>query len=227
MAWIYPRLEPRRWDWLLCGASAAAMLAEVVLITTQQWRGHASHFNLSTPFDSVVGHWMTVLICIVTLAIFDFTWRSFCQFNGLVDLRRAVQGGLLFLVVSCLIGFVILFYGEQRVRLGLNPSTFGGSGVTKFPHGVAIHAIQFLPCLTWLLKRIGVAGSIRYRLVCQSIASIMAFLLFGAIQTLSGLDRFDVRYAGVSVLIIALLLALPTTFQLFLGGWRTLRRIGD
>ena len=59
VAWIYPKLRPRKWDSVLCGLFGFAMVAEVALITIQQWRGEASHFNRSSPLNTLIESWMT------------------------------------------------------------------------------------------------------------------------------------------------------------------------
>ena len=89
-------------------------------------------------------------------------------------------------MASCLIGFVILFYGNSQAAIGANPSTFGQAGVTKFPHGVAIHAIQMLPLFCWLMAKIGVCLQRRTRITGFLIAATTTFLMFSLVQTLSG-----------------------------------------
>lgn len=213
LGWIHPRLRPRWWDRLACGLTAWALVLEVLLITLQQWRGRASHFNHSTWFDTVLGHTMTVLIVLVTLAIVDFTWRSFESFAGKSDVRRAVQGGLCLLLISCLIGFVILFFGEYQVQWGRDPSTFGESGVTKFPHGIAIHAIQFFPVLAWVLRGLKLDEASRAALILQSMASMSVLLVLAVYQTAWGRDRFDLGVGGLLLMLAAGVLAAPTVWQ--------------
>ena len=62
IGWLYPKLKPYPFDRILCGLFTSSMVAEVALITVQQWRGVASHFNHATPFDSSVERLMTYLI---------------------------------------------------------------------------------------------------------------------------------------------------------------------
>ena len=65
VAWLYPKLRPRRWDAVLCGLFGFAMVAEVALITIQQWRGLPSHFNYTTTLDAFIEAAMTYCIVIV------------------------------------------------------------------------------------------------------------------------------------------------------------------
>ncbi len=200
-AWLYPKLRPWKWDFYLCGLFGFAMVSEVALISLQQWRGVASHFNNATPMDTLIESWMTYLIIIATLVLMEFTRRCFSSLDAPRDLRLAIQGGMAFLIVSCLIGFLILIYGNSQAAIGADPTTFGRAGVTKFPHGVAIHAIQLFPLTCWLLLRIGVPEQQRWRLTACLIAITAMFLLYSLAQTLSGKDRFDLPFSGMLLLI--------------------------
>ena len=167
------------------------MVAEVALITIQQWRGVASHFNRSTAFDTLVENWMTFLIVIATFVLAEFTRRCFVSLSAANDLKLAIRGGMAFLMASCLIGFAILFYGNFQVRVGADPSTFGQAGITKFPHGLAIHAVQIFPLACWLLEKAGIPLDRRTLITGFLIASTTRFLVFSLVQTLSGKARFD------------------------------------
>ncbi len=214
MGWLYPKLKSQRWDRWLCVVFAVSMLVEVGCITFQQWRRQPSHFNESTPFDASIERWMTILISIATLVIFEFTRRSLQSLNAADDMKLAIRSGMLFLSASCLIGFVILFYGKYRVAIGGDPSTYGEAGVTKFPHGIVIHALQLLPILSWLMRRIGIPADKRYRCIGYCSISMAMFLVFSVVQTLGGRSRFDPGLVGSVVLVFAILLVLPVVGQL-------------
>ena len=174
------------------------MIAEVALITIQQWRGVASHFNHATPLNTLIESWMTYLIIFATLVLVEFSRRCFSSLNAPSDLKLAIRAGMAFLIVSCLIGFLILIYGNSQAAIGADPSTFGQAGVTKFPHGVAIHAIQLFPLVCWLALKLGIPVELRTRLIGYLIASTTTFLLFSLVQTLSGRARFDMTFGGAS-----------------------------
>ncbi len=209
IAWFYSKLRPRKWDSYLCGLFGFAMVAEVALITIQQWRGVGSHFNHTTPLNSLIESWMTYLIIFATLVLAEFTRRCFVSLNAPSDLKLAIRGGMAFLIVSCLIGFIILNYGSSQAAIGADPSTFGRAGVTKFPHGVAIHAIQLFPLVCWLLLKLGIPVERRTRLIGYLIASTTTFLLFSLTQTLDGRARFDLTLSGTLLLIISFFCLLP------------------
>ena len=190
------------------------MVAEVALISVQHWRGVESHFNHSTSFDTLVENWMTYLIVFATLVLAEFARRSFASLTAQSDLKLAIQGGMAFLTASCVIGFAILFYGNSQVAVGADPSKFGQAGVTKFPHGVAIHAIQMLPLVCGVMAKAGIPLVRRTRTVGYLIASTIGFLLFSLIQTLSGKARFDLAFSGTLLLILSCLFLVPAFGQI-------------
>ena len=214
VAWLYPKLRPRRWDAVLCGLFGFAMVAEVALITIQQWRGLPSHFNYTTTLDAFIESAMTYCIVIVTLVLTEFTRRCFCNLNAPDDLKLAIRGGMAFLILSCLIGFLILFYGNAQVSINADPTAVGRAGVAKFPHGVAIHAIQFFPLVCVCLRKISISSRRRVRYMRFCIASTGTFLIFSVHQTLNGRDRFDLEPIGMILIFGSALLLLPIIFAI-------------
>ncbi len=206
IGWLVGKMPPRRGDGMLLGVFGAAMLVEVALITMQQWRGVPSHFNRSTLLDAAILIWIERLILIATLILAEMTRRSFGTLSVERDMALAIRSGMLFLLFACLLGFGMAFYGEWRVSHGLKPEIFGAAGVMKFPHGMPIHAIQFLPFAAWLLRRLGVAAESRYRTVASAAGAMAAFTLFSLLQTFSGRARFDLSVVSAAVLILAVLL---------------------
>jgi hypothetical protein len=214
IAWVYPKLRAWKWDLFLFGSFGLAMVAEVALITMQQWRGEASHFNHTSPLNALVENWMTYLIVFATLVLVDFTRRCFLSLDAPSDLKLAIRGGMTFLIVSCLIGFAILFYGQSRTSLGADPSTIGQAGVAKFPHGIAIHAIQLFPLLCWLMWKLGIPLNQRFQMTVLCLASTGTFLIFSLFQTLNGKSRFDLDPVGQILLLVAALLLLPVAVSI-------------
>ena len=64
----------------------------------------------------------------------------------------AIRSGMCLLLFSCVLGFAMVLHGNQQITLGKPPEIYGAAGVMKFPHGVPIHSIQFLPFLGTLQK---------------------------------------------------------------------------
>lgn len=209
MAALLPRLPPRRRDPYLAIALAVSMLCEVSLISLQQWRGVASHFNEATPFDARVDGAITLLICVVTAAILDFGLRSFGPMFGPSDCKLAWRGGIAFLLISCGIGFIALAYGHYQTVAGKDPGVYGNAGVVKFPHGMAIHAIQIFPAVAWCLARLQFHESERLRVVRCLIINMTLLLAYSCLQTLTGRDRGDVTTLSLGLLILSFLSLAP------------------
>lgn len=209
MGLLVPLLHPWRADHWMARILAVAVLLEVGLVSLQQWRGVDSHFNRSSPIDIAADTLITLLISAVTLCIVLIAARAFTRLKARPDQQVAWRGGLLFLIVSCVIGFVIFAYGSSRTAIGADPAVYGPAGVVKFPHGMAIHAIQLLPCLCWLLTRLEVPLAARVnslRFVNMSVACLLGYSI---LQTLSGRARGDLTLLSGSVLIAALVFTSP------------------
>ena len=215
IAWFFNKLRPTNWDIGLCRLLSFTLVLEVALITLQQWRGKASHFNHDSTFDSIVEYLMTALIVVATLVLCQITWRTFSFLDGKEDLQLAIRGGMTFLMLSCLIGFWVLFNGQYQLSSGRDPSTFGEAGVTKFPHGVAIHAIQLFPILCWIFQILGVSLTQRVRLIRFSVGALGGLLTFSLVQTLLGKPRFELSTIGVTILAISILLFAPVIWAVF------------
>ena len=193
LGWAWAQLPWRRGDAWLAATVAWALLVEVGLINLQTWRGVASHFNRSTPFDSVLYDAMGLLILWVTLIAVDLAIRFFRQPTGLpVDMLLAARAGLVLLVISCGLGIWVSVHGDMRMAAGLEPERYGAAGVPKFPHGAVIHALQWLPLLAWAARRAGVTEHERVWLVAAATVGTTLIGCFALMQTLAGRSRFDV-----------------------------------
>ena len=224
LGWIQQKLRSASYDVLVNRLFAAAMLIEVGLISMQYWRGTASHFNHATVFNATVDRTITCLILFAAIVIVDVTRRSFTFLDATPDMQLAIRSGMGFLVISCGLGFFILFYGEYLASLNKPPEIFGKSGVMKFPHGVAIHAVQFLPLLVWGMTKSGIDCLQRKRLLMLAIAAMAAWLVFSMLQTFSGRARYDLGLAGAVTLSVAVLLILPVARALAVASLNRFRR---
>jgi hypothetical protein len=222
LGWVVGTMRQRTGDLVLAGALAAAMLVEVGLITLQQWRGVASHFNRATAFDGTVLAWIESLIVLVTFVIAELTRRSFGPLRAALDVALAIRGGMALLLFSCLLGFVLVAWGNHQVAAGRSPEIYGAAGVMKFPHGVPMHAIQFIPILAWLLRKTGAAESRRTRAVAFAIASASAFTAFSLLQTFSGRGRFEFWWLSAAVLVGSVVLLLVPVWVGLAGAFRLL-----
>lgn len=193
LGWAWSRLPWRRGDAWLAASVACALFVEVGLIDMQAWRGVASHFNRATPLDSFLYDAMGWLIVFVSLVIVDLTVRLFSGRPDLApDMRMAARAGMVFLAISCGLGVWVGMHGDGQAARGLDPGIYGAAGVTKFPHGVVIHAIQWLPAAAWAASRAGLALAARRRLVAAATVATATLLSFALAQTFTGRARFDV-----------------------------------
>ncbi len=212
MGWVWSKLPSRRWDVPLSWITTIALMIEVGLIDLQRWRGVASHFNRTTLLDSVLYDVMGVLILWVTLVSVDLMVRAFRhRLAASEDMLMAIRAGLVFLVISCLLGIWVSVNGEYRLEQGLEPDQFGRAGVPKFPHGAVIHAIQWLPMLAWAGRRAGITEERRRQFMASAIVGTGLVLLYALGQTLAGHSRFDPLPATAVILGIGVAcLAVPT-----------------
>jgi hypothetical protein len=203
LGWAWSQLPMRRGDVWLAAATAWALLIEVMLIDLQRWRGVASHFNRQTRLDSLLYDVMGGLILFVTVVIADLTIRIVRQRTAIAaDMLLAARAGLVFLMASCLLGIWASVHGDMRAAAGLPPETFGAAGVMKFPHGVAMHAIQWLPLLAWSARRAGLGETMRWRLVAATTLGTGLMLGYALVQTLAGRERFDATQVGATIFAI-------------------------
>ena len=191
IAWVVSKMPGRPGDRWVYSAFALALLVEVVLITVQQWRGVPSHFNRDTPLDRTILLWLELLISVAALVIFETTRRSFGKLSAPRPMQWAIRGGMALLSLSCLYGFAMVAYGNARSANGLSPETFGAAGVMKFPHGMPIHAIQFLPLVAYLLRRAHLSESRQTLSIICAMLSLLGATIFSSLQTFTGRARFD------------------------------------
>jgi hypothetical protein len=185
-------LRPNRWDRLMRGLLCVSLVSEVLLITVQSWRHVGSHFNHSTILDASIESLMLWCIMLAVVFIMLLTVRTFQRdaFPEANPARILAQRcGMIFLVISCVLGIGITILGNYLMLNGGSPETLGSQGVLKFPHGAALHAIQILVLWSWLCDVFGSArGS---RSVAWLAASQMLFLIYAMRQTLLGRSRWE------------------------------------
>lgn len=225
LGWLADHIGGRlkRADLTVAWLIAVSLVLEVVLITMQRWRGVASHFNRATAFDAGVDVAMLVLICAAFAGIVWFFVRSFGQVELESDYLFALRAGMLFLVISCVIGFVISWYGYRQMAASLSPEVVGSGGVTKFPHGIAIHALQILPAIVWLMRWLQLQlRDRRFVIICLTV-SFGFQILFACCQTFGGFARFQIANASGAAL--ASLSLLPILASIVLIVRRLIKRI--
>jgi hypothetical protein len=183
LTWIVGLMRMRKvTGWIVLGVLSVASVAEVFLITMQRWRGVASHFNESTPFNGAVFSLMGFLVTWVALTTIVITIRSFWPMDAPTSLAWAIRIGLVLLLVSQAVGV-------QMIAEGGN--TFGAAGALKVPHAFTLHALQVLPALALLLVIAEFTESQRLEIV--ALAGVGYGLLIGStmVQAYAGLAPLE------------------------------------
>jgi hypothetical protein len=215
MAWLMTQLRPRRLDRFLANALAIGLFVEVTLITIQYWRGVASHFNRATSIDAAIEFTMYGLILLVSCGIIYLTLRTIRLRDIDPAMVIAIRGGMWLLALSCGLGIATSVLGEISISAGRSYELWGRAGVLKFPHGVALHAIQMLPAIAWMTRILDLRHAVR---VVQSVfISQVLFLVYAVRQTSKGLDRFDWDALGETILMAAVLFGFLPAFAIVRG----------
>jgi hypothetical protein len=205
IAWVVRRLPEWRVDRWIEGVFSLSLIAEVLLIVVQQWRGVGSHFNRQTPFDAAVFSAMGLLIQIITVCLVIWTIRGFGRLPCAMDERISIRVGMPLILVSCFIGAFMISYGEARIAAGQTPEIYGAHGVLKFLHGVPLHSIQWLIAGCWIGRLFSLAERDRVFVVLFISISQILFTCFAAVQVFSGRNRFDLGSMGMILFGLALL----------------------
>jgi hypothetical protein len=224
LAWVMTQLPRTRLRRRLGAVFAWAMGVEVFLITMQRWRGVASHFNDATLIDGAVFSLMGLLITVVVIVTVVWTVQAFRQQALPADVALAMRAGLMLLLAAHLLGYAILAHAE--VAMAANPSAdptvLGAAGLMKLPHGLALHGLQTLPILLWLLRRSGAGLHRRLRLLRFAAAGHGLVVAFGVVQMLSGRAPTDVSALAMALLVCGLsMLALPYAVAIMPRLWPT------
>ncbi len=217
LAWVmnfFPKHRVR--NWLLMGTLGVAVFVEVFLVTMQSWRGTASHFNFATPFDHTVFSWMGMMIGLVGIVVFTMTLWSLFSLKTSLSMAWAIRIGLVLLVISQVVGGFMISNGLQKVfdpetqefvSAGIeSASIIGAAGNIKVPHAVALHAIQVLPLLAWLLSFTNWEEDRRTRITIVAAIGYVGLAVVIVIQTLIGLTPIDMGLLATLVFVLSILM---------------------
>jgi hypothetical protein len=218
LAWVAGQLRiPDRVGWLLLGPLAVADTFEVLWVSVQRWRGVASHFNFATSLDTWLFLLGGVAIAVTVTVIVVLTVLAFTAMQATPSMALAIRAGLLILLVAQAVGGWMIQHGVGPASDGqtIGLTTLGAAGVMKVPHAVAIHAIQVLPALAWLLSFATLSERRRKGLVGTAALGYVALVVVSVLQTAAGLAPVDVGAVaallyllGVGLLGVAFLTAL-------------------
>ena len=203
LVWVMRLLPRSTFHSVLAATFSVAIVGEVALICWQQWRGVASHFNRSTDFDAGVLLGIKLLAFVFSAVLVVITWQTLRHAVGRREMVLAAKAGMLLLILSCALGFVIEVQGEKQLAQGDVPTVYQEAGVLKFAHGMPMHAIQILPLCGWVLYQIGAGQRQRYASMWGMIAGFAGLIMFALAQTFRGRSRLDVDWMSGILLALA------------------------
>ena len=214
LSWVTGRLRiSDRARWLLLGPLAVADATEVAWVAVQRWRGVASHFNFTTTLDTALFLLGGAAIAVTVTVIVVLTVLVFTRLAAPPSMAVAIRGGLLILLVAQGVGGWMIGHGVGPASHGVTQglTTVAPAGVMKVPHAVAMHAIQVLPALAWLLSFTTLAERRRLGLVWAATAGYGALVAVSVAQTAAGRAPFDLG-AAAAVLSLAGVALLGTAY---------------
>ena len=147
--------------------AVASLLLEAIYVTMQAARGRRSHFNFETQFEAAMYAFMglgALFLVFVAIALGIQIWRKGTSGAGLRTGAASglIIGGVLTIVLAGYMSSVNTgrWVGEHPLG-GATVPIFGWSrevGDLRPAHFVALHMMQTLPLLGWILDRMGIGG---------------------------------------------------------------------
>ncbi|WP_097325139.1 hypothetical protein [Paractinoplanes atraurantiacus] len=214
LAWILSvlprRSRPAEWASTVI---VAVSVIEVAIITFQAARGHRSHYNDTTPFDSLL--WSIMGSSIMVLFVAHLVVATVALRQRLPD-RVAAYGIRLGLALA-LLGFLAAVPMVMPMDTGLagisgahavgvpdgGPglpltgwSTTGGD--LRIGHFIGMHGLQALPLLAFLLTRSRLATPTQTRLLLTAAFAYAAVVVIVTWQALRGQPLLEPDFATLT-----------------------------
>jgi hypothetical protein len=201
----------------LLAVFTVACMVETALVSLQAWRGVPSHYNIETPFDSLVARTLAagglaLIVVILTCTIAAFRADSRIP----MSLRIAVRVGFVTLSTSLIVGALMIAKGMRLVLAGEAARAYATGGSLKPTHAVTMHAILVLTALAWLLSFVDWPEERRVRVVALGSAGYLLLAAVVSAQNARGLAPWDGTFPVV--LSVAGLLAQITAGFLAMNG---------
>jgi len=166
-------------------ATAFGVVFEMLFLSAQAWRGSFAT-GPATITDTIILQGTSVMISVITtvmlwLTVLYFTRRATADI-GNRSMLIAVRFGLVIFMAGNAIGGYMLARGSHTVGAadggpGLpftNWSTIAGD--LRIAHFIAIHAIQILPLLAWLISELRPSFRLNRQRILVCAASCMLFV---------------------------------------------------
>ena len=141
------------------------MIIEMVILLVQSARGVRSHFNISSPLDSLLFGMMGILIMINTLCVILILIRSLLQKTPPPDLYiNSIRIALVIFLMASAIGGQMISQQQHNVGVAdggpgiifLNWSTTAGD--LRIAHFLGLHSIQIIPLGAYLIDKTNSIG---------------------------------------------------------------------
>lgn len=208
-AWIFTFLP--QWPRLrsvVGWITALVFVIEIAIIDAQAVRGTTSHFNVGTPLDAMLFSVMGIAILLAWMASVALAVALFRHKFADTSLGWALRLGMLVTVLGSATGGLMTgptraqLEGakvEQRLKLaGAHTvgAPDGGPGLSgtgwsrehgdlRIPHFLGLHAMQAIPLLAFLIRRVRPAGQRSQLVVVGSVSYFSLFVILLA-QALRG-----------------------------------------
>lgn len=208
-AWIFTFLP--QWPRLrsvVGWITALVFVIEIAIIDAQAVRGTTSHFNVGTPLDAMLFSVMGIAILLAWMASVALAVALFRQKFADTSLGWALRLGMLVTVLGSATGGLMTgptraqlesAKAEQRLKLaGAHTvgAPDGGPGLPgtgwsrehgdlRIPHFLGLHAMQAIPLLAFLIRRVRPAGQRSQLVVVGSVSYFSLFVILLA-QALRG-----------------------------------------
>lgn len=209
LAWLFSYLPSfARTRRVVGWITAIAMLIEIVIITGQAVRGTSSHFNVSSPLDSLLFNIMGIAIVSQTLSSIAVAVALFRQRFEDRALGWGLRLGLVLTIAGASIGGAMSRpTDDQLLELSAGRGTVAGAhtvgapdggpgipvtgwsrahGDLRVAHFLGLHALQVLPLFALGVRRARTFASRRVPLVLSFAASYAAFVGIVLWQALRG-----------------------------------------
>jgi hypothetical protein len=232
LAWIFTLLT----DWprmrrIVGWTTAIVFVLEVAIIDMQAWRGTTSHFNTSTPLDTVLFAVMGSAIAIQTLISVATAVALWRQRFADRPLGWALRLGMTLTIVGAMTGSLMTRpsqaqlasarAGERMRVVGSHTvgAADGGPGVPvtgwsrehgdlRAPHFVGLHAVQAMALIALGLRRWRRPERVRVRAMLAAAGSYASLFLLLLWQALGGQSVVAPDAAALGIWAAATLLVL-------------------
>ena len=225
--------DRRRLLAVLATVMLVALTAELVAIDVQVLRGTTSHFNESTPFDTVVYLGMGGLIS----TVFVVTAIGAVLVLRTRDVDRTIAAGMRWGLLVSLAGMAeaVLMTVNSRWH-DAGGHTVGGvdggpglpltgwstlHGDLRIGHFLGLHALQVLPLLAFLLARLPLPERVRTRLLAVAGGGYGGLLLLTTWQALRGQALLSPDALTLAVAAALLLAVAAGTAVVLVSGRRS------